>query len=58
MDKNRTSHFSPKPPFGTFHIRESAILGLFILLTLVMLYPFSINLTTMVPEPNDPLLNV
>ncbi|NJO00066.1 MAG: hypothetical protein HC875_41115, partial [Anaerolineales bacterium] len=27
------------------------------LLTLVMLYPLSLNLTNMVPEPTDPLLN-
>ncbi|MBI1880895.1 MAG: hypothetical protein HYR94_22175, partial [Chloroflexi bacterium] len=41
-----------------FHFREWATLGLFALLTLVMLYPLSINLSTMVPEPTDPLLNV
>lgn len=33
------------------------MLGLFFLLTLVMLYPLSLNLTRMVPEPTDPLLN-
>ncbi|MBE7470436.1 MAG: hypothetical protein DPW09_03840 [Anaerolineae bacterium] len=42
----------------TFHLREWAILGLFTLVTFIMLYPFSISLTTMAPEPNDPLLNV
>lgn len=45
-------------PRFTFYIREWAILGLFFLLTLVMLYPLSLNLTGMVPEPTDPLLNV
>lgn len=42
----------------TFPVREWAILGLFFLLTLVMLYPLSINLTSMVPTSDDPLLNV
>jgi hypothetical protein len=37
--------------------REWAILGLFSLLTIVMLLPLSINLTNMVPELTDPLLN-
>lgn len=46
----------PKNSRLTFH--QLTVLALFALLTLVMLYPFSINLTTMVPEPNDPLLNV
>ncbi|MBE7549773.1 MAG: hypothetical protein HS126_01675 [Anaerolineales bacterium] len=45
-------------PRFTFCIREWAILGLFFLLTLVMLYPLSLKLTSMVPEPTDPLLNV
>lgn len=45
-------------PRFTFYIREWAILGLFFLLTLVMLYPLSLNLTGMVAEPTDPLLNV
>jgi len=38
-------------------IHQVSILGLFTLLTLVMLYPLSITLNTMVPEPTDPLLN-
>jgi len=39
-------------------VREWAILGLFCWLTLIMLYPLSIYITRMVPEPTDPLLNV
>ncbi len=37
--------------------RECLIIGVFILLTVMMLYPLSLNLTSMVPEPTDPLLN-
>ena len=40
------------------YFREWAILGLFCCLTLVMLYPLSLHLNSMVPEPTDPLLNV
>ncbi|HXV97378.1 MAG TPA: hypothetical protein VEC93_03075, partial [Anaerolineae bacterium] len=43
--------------FSSFPRREWAILSLFFLLTLIMLYPLSLNLTNMVPEPTDPLLN-
>ncbi|MBN1991156.1 MAG: hypothetical protein JW953_00520 [Anaerolineae bacterium] len=42
----------------TFYPREGAILLLFILLSLVMLYPLSTHLSSMVPDPTDPLLNV
>lgn len=37
---------------------QLAILAFFTFLTLVMLYPLSLDLTNMVPEPTDPLLNV
>ena len=37
--------------------RDWAILGLLALLGLIMLYPLSISLSHMVPEPTDPLLN-
>ncbi|MBE7470273.1 MAG: hypothetical protein DPW09_13145 [Anaerolineae bacterium] len=64
MPKHSHSYFtriepaaSPHASRFTFHVREWAILGLFFLLTLVMLYPLSLNLTHMVPEPTDPLLN-
>lgn len=39
------------------YFREGAILSLFAGLTLLMLYPLSFHLTSMVPEPTDPLLN-
>jgi len=39
------------------YLREWAIIGLFSCLTVLMLYPLSIHLSTMVPEPTDPLLN-
>jgi hypothetical protein len=42
----------------TFPLREWAILILFTLLTLIMLSPLSTHLSSMVPEPTDPLLNV
>ena len=38
-------------------LREWAIIGLFSCLTVVMLYPLSVHLSSMVPEPTDPLLN-
>ncbi len=56
MFKAKTSPFAfyllPYP------YREWAIVIGFSILTLIMLYPLSLNLTTMVPEPSDPLLNV
>jgi hypothetical protein len=58
MDRNSQPILTFYPSRFTFHAREWIILGLFTLLTLVMLYPLSINLTGMVPEPTDPLLNV
>ena len=39
------------------YIREWAIIGLFSCLTLIMLFPLSTHLSSMVPEPTDPLLN-
>jgi hypothetical protein len=39
------------------HLRQWTLLGLLTLLTFIMLYPLSLNLTRMVPEPADPLLN-
>ncbi len=41
-----------------YFVREWAILGAFVILTGVMLFPLSTNLSDMVPEPADPLLNV
>lgn len=44
----------------TYHVsshKDWAILGLFSCLTVIMLYPLSLNLSGMVPEPTDPLLN-
>jgi hypothetical protein len=58
MDRNRQPILTFYPSRFTFYVREWIILGLFTLLTLVMLYPLSLNLTRMVPEPTDPLLNV
>ena len=42
----------------TSHARSWASLILFSLLTVLMLYPLSTNLSSMAPEPTDPLLNV
>jgi hypothetical protein len=39
------------------NLREWAIIGLFSCLTVVMLFPLSVHLSSMVPEPTDPLLN-
>lgn len=54
MQKNmsRITHYALRYPY-----REWAILAGFSILTGVMLYPLSIHLAGMVPEPTDPLLN-
>ncbi|MCB9078784.1 MAG: hypothetical protein H6631_14375 [Anaerolineaceae bacterium] len=44
-------------PRSTAYAKEWAVLALFLGLTVLMLYPLSLHLTTMVPEPTDPLLN-
>ncbi len=44
-------------PAPAFVLRQVAMLALFTLLTVVMLFPLSVNLAHMVPEPTDPLLN-
>jgi hypothetical protein len=41
-----------------YSLREWGIIGLFTLLTVILLYPLSLQLTSTVPEPTDPLLNV
>ena len=41
-----------------FLVRECVVLVLLCVMTLVFLYPLSVNLSSMVPEPSDPLLNV
>ena len=42
---------------NSYYAREWGVLALFLGLTIVMLYPLSLHLMTMVPEPTDPLLN-
>jgi len=44
--------------YGQFGRRHWPVLALFTTLTVVMLYPLSVHLLSMVPEPTDPLLNV
>lgn len=46
-----------RTPRWTSIAREWAVLGLFFGLTVLMLYPLSLRITDMVPEPTDPLLN-
>ncbi|MCB0210387.1 MAG: hypothetical protein KDJ52_13705 [Anaerolineae bacterium] len=52
-----SSHSTPRSAGSKFYAREWGIVALFLGLTILMLYPLSLNLTTMVPEPTDPLLN-
>jgi hypothetical protein len=42
---------------NNLNLKDWAVLGLFSCLTVIMLYPLSIRLFSMVPEPTDPLLN-
>ncbi|MBN1221199.1 MAG: hypothetical protein JXM69_19910 [Anaerolineae bacterium] len=58
MPRNNATHLARYPSRLTFLFREWSILILLALLTLIMLYPLSIHLSSMVPEPTDPLLNV
>ena len=58
MRKNNLSPFILHPSCPRSQAREWLILTLFGFLTLVMLFPLSVNLFNMVPEPTDPLLNV